>query len=130
MSRGNPALDATFIDKQREYLLRLRASLRTAARSSESDESDVRDDATDEALESEDDAQKLAALELDGNLVVRDLERLERVDRALQKIAEGTYGVSDLSGAPIPRERLEAVPEAVYTLAEERGRERGPTASR
>jgi len=130
MSRGNPALDATFIDKQREYLLRLRASLRTAARSSESDESDVRDDAADEALESEDDAQKLAALELDGNLVVRDLERLERVDRALQKIAEGTYGVSDLSGAPIPRERLEAVPEAVYTLAEERGRERGPTASR
>jgi DnaK suppressor protein len=130
MSRGNPALDASFIDRQREYLLRLRASLRTAARSSESDESDVRDDAADEALESEDDAQKLAALELDGNLVVRDLERLERVDRALQKIADGTYGVSDLSGAPIPRERLEAVPEAVYTLAEERGRERGSPGSR
>jgi len=130
MSRGNPALDAAFIDQQREYLLRLQASLRTAARSSESEESDVRDDAADEALESEDDAQKLAALELDGNLVVRDLERLERVDRALQKIAEGTYGISDLSGAAIPRERLEAVPEALYTLAEERGRERGPQGGR
>jgi len=130
MSRGNPALDAAFLDKQRQYLLRLQASLRTAARSSESEESDLRDDATDGALESEDDAQKLAALELDGNLVVRDLERLERVDRALQKIAEGTYGISDLSGAPIPRERLEAVPEALYTLTEERGRERGPQGSR
>ena len=130
MSRGNPALDAAFIDLQREYLLRLQASLRTAARSSESEESDVRDDAADEALESEDDAQKLAALELDGNLVVRDLERLERVDRALQKIAEGTYGISDLSGAAIPRERLEAVPEALYTLTEERGRERGPQGGR
>ena len=130
MSRGNPALDAAFIDQQREYLLRLQASLRTAARSSESEESDVRDDAADEALESEDDAQKLAALELDGNLVVRDLERLERVERALQKIAEGTYGISDLSGAAIPRERLEAVPEALYTLTEERGRERGPQSSR
>jgi len=130
MSRGNPALDAAFLDKQRQYLLRLQASLRAAARSSESEESDVRDDATDGALESEDDAQKLAALELDGNLVVRDLERLERVDRALQKIAEGTYGISDLSGAPIPRERLEAVPEALYTLTEERGREGGPQGGR
>jgi len=130
MSRGNPALDAAFLDKQRQYLLRLQASLRAAARSSESEESDVRDDATEGALESEDDAQKLAALELDGNLVVRDLERLERVDRALQKIAEGTYGISDLSGAPIPRERLEAVPEALYTLTEERGREGGPQGGR
>jgi len=130
MAKSNPALDAAFIDKQREYLLRLQASLRTAARSSESDETDVRSNAANEALESEDDAQKLAALELDGKLVVRDLERLERVDRALRKIDEGTYGLSDLSGAPIPRERLEAVPEAIYTLAEEKGRERKPPASR
>lgn len=130
MGRGNPALDAAFIDKQREYLLRLQASLTAAARWSESDETDVRNDAANEALESEDDAQKLAALELDGKLVVRDLERLERVDRALRKIDEGTYGLSDFSGAPIPRERLEAVPEAIYTLAEENGRERKPPASR
>lgn len=128
MSRGNSALDAAFIDKQRQYLLRLQASLRTASRSSESDEDEVRADASDEALENEDDAQKLDALELDGNLVVRDLERLEQVNRALQKIADGTYGLSDLSGAPIPRERLEAVPEAIYTLTEEKGREkRSPT---
>jgi DnaK suppressor protein len=56
--------------------------------------------------------------------VVRDLARLERVDRALQKIEEGSYGTSDLSGHLIPRERLEAVPESIYTLAEERARER------
>jgi DnaK suppressor protein len=130
MGRGNPALDAAFIDKQRQYLLRLQASLRTAARSSESDETNVRNDAANEALESEDDAQKLAALELDGKLVVRDLERLERVDRALRKIDEGTYGLSDLSGAPIARQRLEAVPEAIYTLAEEKGRERRTPVSR
>jgi RNA polymerase-binding transcription factor len=130
MSRDNPALDAAFIVKQRQYLLRLQASLRTAAGSSESDEDDVRADAANEAFEAEDDAQKLAALELDGNLVVRDLERLEQVDRALKKIDEGTYGLSDLSGAPIPRERLEAVPEAIFTLAEEKGREKKPPSSR
>jgi DnaK suppressor protein len=130
MTTGNPALDAAFIDKQRQYLLQLRGSLRAAARSSEADETDVRDDSADGAQEYEDDAQKLAALELDGNLIVRDDERLERVDRALKKIAAGTYGFSDLSGLPIPRERLEAIPEATCTLAEERDLERRPPPGR
>jgi DnaK suppressor protein len=49
--------------------------------------------------------------------------RLERVQRALRKIEEGTYGLSDDSGEPIPRGRLEAVPEAVRTV-EEQGRDR------
>jgi DnaK suppressor protein len=130
MSTNDPALDAAFIDKQRQYLLRLRASLRAAARSSESDETDVRDDSAGGTQEYEDDAQKLAALELDGNLIVRDEERLVRVDRALKKITQGTYGFSDLSGRPISRERLEVTPEAIYTLAEEKDLERKRPASR
>lgn len=130
MSTGSPAFDPAFIDKQRDYLLRLRGTLRGAARSSETDETDVRDNSAAGAQEFEDDAQKLAALELDGNLIVRDEQRLERVDRALKKIAEGTYGFSDLSGLPIPRERLEAIPEAICTLAEEKDLESRPPASR
>ena len=130
MSSGKPRLDGVFIERQRQYLLRLQASLRAAARSSESDETDVRGDSANEAREYEEDAQKLDALELDGNLVVRDLERLERVNRALKKIDEGTYGLSDLSGEPISRERLEALPEAIYTLAEEKRCERGAPARR
>jgi len=130
MSTGNLRLDGVFIERQRQYLLRLQASLRVAARSSQADETDVRSDSANEAQEREDDAQKLDALELDGNLVVRDLERLERVNRALKKIDEGTYGLSDLSGEPISRERLEALPEAIYTLAEEKRCERGAPARR
>ena len=117
-------MDAAFVEKQRQYLLRLRASLVAAADATESDEAEVRGDRTDGAMEFEDDAQELDALERDGNLVVRDVERLEPVDRALKKIEEGTYGLSDRSGEPIPRERLEAVPEALYTLSEEEARER------
>src|SRR3712207_6898461 len=50
--------------------------------------------------------------------------RLRYVERALQKIEEGTYGLSDDSGQPIPRGRLEAVPEAIRTVEEqERSRE-------
>ena len=125
MKNPKSDIDAAFVDKQRQYLLRLRASLVAAADATESDEAEVRGDRTDGAMEFEDDAQELDALERDGNLVVRDVERLERVDRALKKIEEGTYGLSDRSGEPIPRERLEAVPEALYTLSEEKVRERG-----
>ena len=56
-------------------------------------------------------------------MVTHDVARLERVNRALRKMEEGTYGLSDLSGSPIPRERLEAVPESVLTFAEEKARE-------
>ena len=124
MKNPKSDIDAAFVDKQRQYLLRLRASLVAAAAAAESDEADVKGERAG-AMEHEEDAQELDALERDGNLVVRDVERLERVDRALQKIAEGTYGLSDSSGEPIPRERLEAVPEALYTLSDEKARERG-----
>jgi len=117
-------LDAAFVERQRQQLLRLRENLLAAARAAESDEADVRAKSAREAAEFEDDAQRLDALERDGNLVVRDVERLERVARALEKIDEGTYGVSDTSGQPIPRERLEAIPEALYTLSEEERREK------
>jgi len=112
--------DAAFIDKQRRRLTQLRDALLAAARDDESDETAVKLENEAGAHEYEDDAQKLAALELDGNRVVRDIERLGRVDRALRKIDEGTYGLSDVSGAIIPRERLEAVPEAICLLDEEK----------
>lgn len=50
--------------------------------------------------------------------------RLQDVERALKKIDEGTYGLSDESGEPIPRGRLEAAPEALRTVEEQQGFER------
>src|SRR5258708_33616744 len=111
-------LDAALVERQRQQLLRLRANLLAAVRAAESDEADVRGKSTREAVELEDDAQLLDTLERDGNLVVRDVQRLEHVDRALKKIEEGTYGLSDMSGQPIPRKRLEAGSGSVYTLRE------------
>jgi DnaK suppressor protein len=41
----------------------------------------------------------------------RSLEvSIHEVDRALEKLEEGTYGVCDACGEPIPEERLEAIP--------------------
>jgi DnaK suppressor protein len=44
---------------------------------------------------------------------------LSEIDHALAKMAKGTYGVSELSGSPIPLERLRAVPWARFTADEE-----------
>jgi DnaK suppressor protein len=51
------------------------------------------------------------------------VRRLARVDTALEKISEGTYGLSDASNQAVPKERLEATPEAIYTVAEQAARE-------
>ncbi len=49
---------------------------------------------------------------------------LAEIDRALAKMADGTYGVSEVSGRPIPIERLRAVPWARLAADEEEERER------
>lgn len=43
---------------------------------------------------------------------------LHQIERALAKIDDGTYGLSDVSGEAIPKERLDAVPYASLTIAE------------
>jgi DnaK suppressor protein len=47
-------------------------------------------------------------------------DQLAAVVRAEQRLANGTYGLSVLSGEPIPDERLEARPTAELTVDEER----------
>jgi DnaK suppressor protein len=49
-------------------------------------------------------------------------EQLAAVTRAEQRLAAGTYGLSIESGEPIPDERLEVVPTAELTVAEEHAR--------
>jgi DnaK suppressor protein len=45
---------------------------------------------------------------------------LAAIGRAEQRLEDGSYGVSVVSGEPIPDERLEAVPWAERTVEEER----------
>ena len=44
---------------------------------------------------------------------------LVKITRALAKIDDGTYGLSDVDGSPIPIERLEALPYALTTVDQE-----------
>jgi len=49
-------------------------------------------------------------------------EQLAAVERAEQRLADGTYGLSIESGKPIPDARLEAHPAAELTVEEESAR--------
>jgi len=112
MTSKRQDLDQPFLRRQREALTKLRRELLRTVQANETEESDMRAQSLGEAHESEDDAQKLAMLEVDGQIVSRHVQRLTLVERALQKIEDGTYGMSDGDGEPIPRERLEVIPEA------------------
>jgi DnaK suppressor protein len=60
--------------------------------------------------------------ELDEGLTEDVRARLAAVERAEQRLAAGTYGLSIESGQPIPDARLEALPTAELTIEEERAR--------
>lgn len=49
-------------------------------------------------------------------LVSRDGDKIKLIDIALEKIAEGSYGVCDECGARIPKGRLELLPESIFCV--------------
>src|SRR5881397_1143952 len=50
------------------------------------------------------------------SLLSQEQDALYEIDQALKRIEVGTYGVCELSGKPIPRARLEAIPFARFTV--------------
>jgi RNA polymerase-binding transcription factor len=64
-------------------------------------------------------AAELVEVELDLALIEALQEELEAVERAEQRLANGTFGLSVESGQPIPDERLEALPTAERTVEEQ-----------
>lgn len=56
------------------------------------------------------------ARELDMTLEEQARESLEQIERALQRIEDGTYGKCSNCGGEIPLARLEAMPEAELCL--------------
>jgi len=114
---ANDELDKESVEKQRERLLQLRGEL---VRMIEGLEEDQRYRAEEEEdftqHDSGDRSQSLFTREMDATVEQTIERRLRNVERALQKIEEGSYGICDDTGEPIPRGRLEAVPEAIYTV--------------
>ncbi len=68
-----------------------------------------------------DDFDRQVNLEVTGE----EFRILRQIDRALEKIREGTYGICDVSGEEIPKPRLDAMPYANTTVKAQEKIEKG-----
>jgi DnaK suppressor protein len=102
----------------RELLARERARIEEALSDAQPEKPD------DGPRDASDDAADLFDEELGEGIADHLREELAAIERAEQRLANGTYGVSVDSGEPIPDGRLEAIPWAERT-AEEQGRYEG-----
>ena len=117
------ALSQEFIASQRKRLEALKAEIAGSEDAAAKEANDLQESRGEEAEEYEDAAQAMDRKEVLQSKHEVDLKRSAQIERALKKIELGTYGLSDVSGKPIPRERLEAMPEAVMTVDEAAAKE-------
>ncbi len=117
---ANTELDEGFVQQQRQRLEELRGELTRLRDGLEGDQQNLAE-AEGDMTENDpgDMSRSLFTREVDATVEEQVERRLQHVERALQKIEEGTYGLSDESGEPIPKGRLEAVPEAIRTVEEQ-----------
>jgi RNA polymerase-binding transcription factor DksA len=101
---------------QRAVLLELRqeisdamAEVATASRSNNGEERSLKTHPADAGSDTYDREFALSILSHEQNA-------LYEIDQALRRIELGTYGICEISGRPIPRARLEAIPFARFTV--------------
>ena len=58
-------------------------------------------------------------------MIARQQKYIGYLDRALDRIDDGTYGICKVTGEPIARERLEAVPHTEISIEAKRKQKRG-----
>lgn len=112
------------IDKFHKRLLELKNQLTTMVKGStelvrSADES--KGYSQHQADEGTDDFNRVINLEVS----TKEFDMLKQIDRALEKITEGTYGLCDITGEDIPIKRLEAIPYACMTVKAQEKFEKG-----
>lgn len=112
------------VETFKSRLEQLRRSLTTSLRSA-SEQAKRRSDETSysqhQADQGTDDFDRTVSLELTS----KEVDILKQIDRALEKIAEDTYGICDVTKKPIPKPRLEAIPYATMTVEAQEMLEKG-----
>lgn len=94
----------------RQRAAQLRGEIqRTLERSS--DETHVR--IAEEARDTEDDSFSNLIVDLNLSEIDRDADELRRIDTALARLSQGSYGTCESCGQKIPEARLEAEPTAL-----------------
>lgn len=105
-----------FLDQQREKLLEERARYTRHAESLQAEADQLARDREPGDVQFDDESGEgdSIAVERERDLAMSAQARqaVTEIDAALQRIDDGTYGLSVVSGLPIPKERLEAIPQA------------------
>lgn len=118
------ALKKSEIESFKQRLEMMRAKLQKMIQGTAS-EVNTPDEATGysqhQADEGTDEFDRTINLEITGN----EYSVLRQVERALEKITEGSYGKCDVTGKEIPVARLEAVPYATMTVEAQSKYEKG-----
>jgi DnaK suppressor protein len=123
MEKGCTSMD---LERARSLLASERAQVQRLLGNVGTEQTDDRT-AESESGDIADSAQPLTEQGVDDAVAAGLRDRLGALDRALQRIDNGTYGRSVRSGAVIPDERLEADPAAELTVAEAAADERAAT---
>lgn len=105
-------------DQARELVRAKRAEVQSLLETTERDGLQDRASEDEQGVDISDPAQPLTA-QFENEAITASLrDRLAALDRAEQRLNDGTYGRSVESGLPIPDERLEADPAAELTIEE------------
>lgn len=117
MSQHASGLTAQQIEDFRVRLETIRTNLQAQIADAERDLTSP-EAISDAASNQGDDGNLLFAHEQSLELIARTRREIAQVERALARISAGTYGLSEVSGQPIPVERLEVLPFATILVGE------------
>jgi len=118
------ALNKIQIEEFKTSLLSLREELTHALKGTSADVKDTeagKGVSQHQADNGTDDFVRSVSIEVSG----KEMGIIRQIDRALEKIEEGTYGVCDSTKEEIPLKRLEAVPYASMTVSAQEKLEKG-----
>lgn len=113
---AKPRFSEAFLDKQRQALLaeRRRYTEHAERYEAEAEQLVSEREPGDVQFDEESGEGDSIAVERERALQIsaREREEIAEIDAALARIDNGTYGTCVVSGKPIPKERLEAIPHA------------------
>lgn len=112
-----------FVEKQKVVLLAVEERLRNG----NSKKIDRSDQSTSHGRDLADASSFVTEIDNIMSLASNQRQTLQEVQDALVRVSNGTYGVCEISGVPIPVERLEAIPWARYTVKVQAELEKDPT---
>ena len=109
--------------KLRQVLLHRRDALRKALAGDLSSLNELREQSSGDILDA---ALDSAQDEVSSQLAEVESRELSQIENALERMRNGTYGICEMTGKPIPLARLQALPYATMCIeAQREGEKRG-----